>query len=43
MKKSTWKKGLSVTLAAAMTAGLAAGCGSKRKHLPARQRMESTI
>ena len=38
MKKSTWKKGLSVTLAAAMTAAEA-----KRKHLPARQRMESTI
>lgn len=31
MKKSTWKKGLSVTLAAAMTAGLAAGCGSKKE------------
>ena len=29
MKKSTWKKGLSVTLAAAMTAGLAAGRGWK--------------
>ena len=31
MKKSTWKKGLSVTLAAAMMAGLAAGCGSKKE------------